>query len=389
MIAVDLAPLTELVQMAVQVRPSEPYVVNPLGARPEEIELAQRLLEHVPDCTSSSLTDSIALLVQELAGTYPKQLEVLKPGIVFASRPQKIVVKVFPLKGKEGHYRFVREISGQKALADLDLSSGKVVEILGAGKCLLNGETCFLLAMRLMPGEEIRKSLDAIFISDDREDALTNCQHILRRLGETLAEIHTAKAVTFTVSPELASFARRDIAAKIDKYYTRYVQNGGVFASELAALFEQKLAEPGTTLTVAAGHGDTHLMNFLYDPATGKIVVLDTTRAHLTLDPEGAPLGPVHIHDVTRTLYDIVKAVLYHEENYPLIETLTDAFNAGYLSKAPHLISPSDLDLGLSVMFLSHLAGPEQNDPPKSSEELLVKKRISSYYFSQIVNLKD
>lgn len=388
MVPIDLSPLTEMVEIAVQVRPTEPFALDPLEARQEEIEASEQLLALVPDYTAENLSGSIACFIEALCGSPPETLEELKTDKVYASRSQKVVVKVYAPKGEgRGLYQFVREISGQKALEDLELTSGSVVKILSAGKCTLYGQDHFLLALSLAPGKEVKQFINPIFTDSDKESAIAQCQKVLHRLGEVLAEMHLRKAVTFNTSPELAAYARREIALSIHKSLREYKKNGGILVEKIRRVFEEKLAQTQPDrLTVAQGHGDSHLNNFLYDPATDQITIIDTSRAHVWVDPQGAPLHPIHVRDVARTIDDIAKWVLHIAYDPVIIEGLTSSFKAGYFEKAPDLISPAELDLKVSYLFLERLKSAIlwENELSKASQQ--VKKRIYDYYLSSLLN---
>jgi|GEM_PF-5586805 len=377
--------LVEMVQIAIQTRPTEPFAVDPFAPRQVEIQASETVVGLIPDHTADTLQASINAFLTDLVGSKPTDLAVIKPDEVFISRSQKVVVKVFSEKKL---YKSLREISGQHALEELDLKKVALEKILGAGKCILDGKTYVLLALSQVPGQEIKGAVDAIFTMQDQTKAIARAQHILQRLGETFAQMHTRKAVTFKTAPQYAAYARQGTLLKIEKYLQDYQKNGGQEHAALQQLFQEKIAQnQSTTLTVAAGHGDTHLMNFLFDETTDEIGIVDTTRAHLWVDPEGAPLYPIHIQDVARTIDDIAKWVLHHTFDPALIETLTDSFKAGYISIAPNLIPPSEQDLGISVAFLSRLrTAPlwdQKNDPVEKS----AGKRIYAYYLSKLLHI--
>ena len=388
MIPLAAAPLTEIVQIAVQARPTEPFSLNPLEPRSEDFAAVRQLLEVIPEYSGPDLQRSIAAFIKELCGEESTELESLKNDTVFTSRSQKVVVKVFiPKNGEDDLYKFVWELSGHKMFEELELQKGKLVTILGVGKCTLEGKHLFLLAMQLAPGIEIKKYIDAIFIKENRHNALTHCQHVLHQLGEVFAEVHNRKKVNFRTSQELVAYANKGTLERVRSYFEKYRQNGGEHVVELQSLFAQKLAEAySTILTVAAGHGDSHLKNFLHDPVTNQITIIDTSRAHNWTDPQGAPLYPTHLQDVARTIDDIAKWVLHHADDRAVIADLTSSFKAGYFNNCS-LISPAELDLAVSLCFLSRLksavAWPQDPDPASQP----IKKRIHDYYLAYLLNL--
>lgn len=378
------APLTEMVQIAIQARPTEPFALDPFAPRTVEVQASETLLELTPDYSAHDLQSSISAFLNALNGSSPADLVVIKQDEVLISRSQKVVVKVFTEKKL---YESVREMSGQHALEELDLQKVALEKILGAGKCTLDGKTYVLLALSQVPGQEIKGAIDAIFTTRDQPQAIARAQHILQRLGETLAQMHTRKAVTFKTAPQYAAAARAGTLLKIQKYLQDYQKNGGQAHATLCQLFQEKIAQnQSTTLTVAAGHGDTHLMNFLFNEANDEIGIIDTTRAHLWVDPEGAPLYPIHIQDVARTIDDIAKWVLHHAFDPALIETLTDSFKTGYTSLAPTLIPPAEQEFGVEVVFLSRLRTAPLWDQKSDPTEKIAGKRIYAYYLTKLLN---
>lgn len=353
-----------------------------------EIESGREICARVNDYSKdNSLEASIREFLKSFTSTTsdlfcvnPKRINKCESVFLTA----EFAIKVFP-NIEKNFDRITREISGHDVMRKLNLEEGGVVQFLTLGKCTINGNSNVLLAMTRAPGETVRKSLDAIFVSSDQPAATAKCKKILYELGKFLGELHSKKAIKKQGSPEVLEITFDRMKRKIDNYMHEYMDLGGKDIDVISHVFKNILNQYDTdSFYFAISHEDAHLDNFLYDEDSG-LTVIDTPRMHYATDQEGNPIFASYAHDIARAEDDIAKWVLHHEYNEELIQELTAALRAGYVTNAKHLIIPSQFSLDKAATMLSRLNSMLRR-LDKATE---VQKRIYDYYRNFFMNYSE
>ena len=378
-----------LLLMAINSRPTDPVeaLTSISKARGIEMEACRVLWEHMLDYTfGGSLEGSIQNFLGSLLKGPCGPLECVDPKrmhlteSVFIAKDSDLVVKVFP---QSDEHKIVRELSGMAALRNLQLHEGQVVEFLAMGSCTVDNQKSLLLAMKRIPGKEIKNYVDDLLASSNREASLSKCRRIFVQLGRVLAEMHSKRMIQVSQQPN-PTF--EDLKSKIETHLQKYRRLGGSDPERLKAFFENLIHQyDAETFFLCVFHGDAHLQNFIYDEFKDKITILDTARCHLSLDPQDRPLTAGYIHDVARLEDDIAKWILHKEYNEELIQELIMAVHEGYGQIAKDLLVPSQVALDRAYTLLtrwnSTLNWRNEENPETREQKQRIEERYRGFFF--------
>lgn len=354
----------------------------------EENRLAHEINLHAVDyTTSNSHESSIKSFIERNFGVTSNNLYCVDPErittreFVFIDKENRVVIKVYP-QIPEHYFKIVHELSGYKAFLDLRLKSIDLVNFLSLGKYTLQGIDYIILGMSYSDGQEIRKYIDKIFDTQDpelRRKSIELTKEILQKLGGAVGDIHATGALSIAIPEGYIETVKLQYENDINITLNQYEERGGQYRAELETYFEKLLASYNFQTTIfSLYHGDAHLGNFLYDTDSDRITVIDSVKAHLTVDPTGLPISDKFVHDSIKIDESIAKQILSHEYNESLIHELIGAFHQGYDEKAASLLNPITFELDKSLQMLKRLASAlmQEQDPVKQE----YRQRSFEYY---------
>ena len=362
----------EIVETARNARAANPLTALDAKKNPAaEVQAAEKLWGEAQDVTSGGdLTTTLRNFLElkcQVFNAAPVCVTRPKTGVrrsVFSDETSQIVVKVIP---RTMPLEIIREISGQAALAPLNVG---IVDYLALGKCTIDGTDFFLLAMRKAPGVVIRHYVDAIFTASDRVAATEKCKNLLFRIGQTLAKLHSQKAVSANPDPTYIQALMKSRKEEIASNLEPFKKANHPDLPRLESLFENLLKSYETSyLYFAQFHGDAHLENFLYDKDSDALTPIDIGRSHNSVDPLNNPISPNYLHDLSQFETDISKRVLQNEVNEELVKELQSALITGYNAQQNPLFIPSHYLLDRAATLLSRWRGTlgweKEKDPVK------------------------
>ena len=331
----------------------------------EEEELAREIALHASDYTAGETHESsIKNFVESNFGMSPRNLYCVAPNrigkreFVFIDKEIGIVVKIFPQIPKH-YFKIIHELSGHVAFEELNIPQMNMANFLALGKYSLNGTEYLLLGMSFAQGKEIKEYFNEIYSSKDltaKQEAIDQVKRILRKLGQVIGEIHVSAAVKVTPSIEHKHAVMDFYIQAISKAIDKYKNNEGEHSDELIDYFNQVIAQYDLKdVYFSIFHGDAHLANFLFDKESDGITIIDSVKAHLSIDSKGSPISDNHVHDCVKIEEAIAKQIVSYESNDLLIQELVEAFHQGYDEKAAAIINPSSLLLDKSYHSLRKL----------------------------------
>lgn len=377
------------IQKAIQTRRlSEMDRLSKERGSPEEEELAHEIATYAADYTADETHESsIKNFIEKNFESVSNSLYCVAPEriktreFVFIDRETGIVIKVFPQIPKH-YFKIVHELSGHEAFESLHVKSINLVKFLALGKYTLDGIDYILLGMSYANGEEICKYIEEIYEVEDpllRQKAIHSTKEILRKLGSSLGDIHLNKAIEIAPPEGYMEAVKTHYNDDVQKSLNKYQERGGEHSEELKVYFDRLLTQYNLQCVIfSIFHGDAHLANFLYDEESDRITVIDSVKAHLSVDPTGLPISANFVHDSIKIDESIVKQILSHEANDGLIQELIDAFHQGYDEKAGSLINPLSLNLDRSLQMLKRLASSLKQEEDLSNQEY--RQRACAYY---------
>lgn len=382
------------IQKAVQTRRiSEIDRLNKERGSPEEDDLAHQIATFTTDYTEGETHESsIKNFIEENFGFVSNNLYCVAPErietreFVFIDKENGVVVKVFPQIPKH-YFKIIHELSGYQAFESLHLETIDLVKFFTLGKYQLNGIEYLLLAMSYAEGQEIRQYIEDIYKAQSsvaREEAVYSAKEILRKLGSAVGQLHFMGSIEMLLPDGYMEAVTSHQSAEIQKSLNEYQERGGVHSEELKSYFDQLLAQYSfQDVFFSIFHGDAHLGNFLYDKESDRITVIDSVKAHLTVDPNGLPISDNFVHDIVKIEEAIAKQILSHESNEELIQGLIDAFHQGYDEKAVSIINSSNYTLDKSCQMLKRLASSLKQEEDPSKQEY--RQRSFAYYEKTLI----
>lgn len=382
-------------------RPSSPIDAANRNARNEysfaaiqpEIIASEKLWSLVPDYSfAKNLDDSIKYFLKRSLNVDVESLSCVDPALipiaesVFIARNEQLVVKVFMHKERFLH-KISREISGMEVMKSLKLKHGKLVDFLALGKCTIGESEYFLLAETLAPGSLVCKTIENIFNSENRESSIVCCKNALKLLGQALGEVHASKAIKVEATAEVLILTINSGKIKTRNSIEAFQQAGGQDCEQVKCFFDKILEEyDSSNVYYAVHHGDAHLGNFLYDEVSNSIYIIDTPRAHRTVDLNNKSISPDYVHDLAVVEEDIARWVLHHEQNEELIMDITKAFYEGYRLEAERLIIPSQIKLKLANDILRrwrlNLGWQTELDSTRRAQKQRLAERSRAYFIT-------
>lgn len=386
---IDQQQLEIATQKAIQTRRlSEIDRLSKERGSPEEEELACQIAALATDYTAGKThKSSIKNFIEKTFGSVSRNLYCVAPErietreFVFIDKENGVVVKVFPQIPKH-YFKIIHELSGYQAFESLYLDKIDLVKFFALGKYQLNGIEYLLLAMSYAEGQEIRKCIEDIYKVQDpiaRQEAIHSTKEILRKLGSAIGDLHFMGSIEISAPDGYMEAVKARRSNDIQKSLNEYQERGGVHSEELKAYFDQLLAQYSfQDIIFSIFHGDAHLANFLYDRDSDRITVIDSVKAHLSVDPNGLPISDNFVHDSVKIDESIVKQILSHEANEELIQELIEAFHKGYDEKAVSIINPSSYALDKAFQMLKRLVSSLKQEEDLSEQEY--RQRSFEYY---------
>lgn len=355
-----------------------------------EEELAREIALHAPDYTvDDSHQSNINYFIESNFGINPTNIYCVAPDriktreFVFVDEENGIVVKVFP-QIPQHYFKIIHELSGHEAFKELNIQQLNVVNFEALGKYTFDGSEYLLLGMSFAKGKEIREYLDEIYYAENPVEklaAIEQAKRILRKLGEVIGEVHLKAAVKVTVTDEHKNAVVNHYHQAIDQAIEKYKSEEGGNSEDLIKYFNQILAQYELeNVYFSIFHGDAHLANFLYDNGSDQLTIIDSVKAHLSIDPESCPISDNYVHDCVKIEEAIIKQILLHESNDLLIQELFEAFHHGYDERAAAIVNPSSLNLDRSYNFLNRLVSSLKWKNEKDQAEREYRLRTYDYY---------
>lgn len=365
--------------------------------RSSEIEkqLYNEIVDRAPDFTmGTSHIDSIAHFLQSQLGASPEQLQIVDENrvtrreFVILDKKNKLVVKVFPMiPGSE--FKLIHEISGNAAFRSLNLEQSKTVKFLAIGKYTYEQSPYIMLAMELAEGDTIKKSLVKNwnqYLEEQDEQALASSKDLLYKLGQSIGEVHLKGSKIAPLNYEYQFAVKEYYKKLIDDQLLQYEQNGGEHTFLFRELFTQLLERYGSsTQYFAPYHGDAHLENFLYDPLTNTITIIDSVRAHVSVDSENLPLSDKFYMDICRLESSLIKNLLKLTNHAFMIEQLSPSLIEGWRSVTEGIIDTSRYDLEHYYTALTKMAPAVKWEQIPNLEERAVAKARLEFYEQELL----
>lgn len=381
--------LTSSIQKAIRTRrSSEIDRLSKERGSSEENQLAHEMTSIVPDYSyqnkhEESIWDFIAFntgVAPTLFCVAPNRMKTRE--FVFFDRNNRLAIKVFP-QIPEHYFKIVHELSGHEAFKNLGLEKSKIVEFSMLGKYRVDGIDYLMLGMSLAEGVEARKIIEQIYLNQEQDklDSINQAKIMLRRLGEAIAEVHVKNAI----KTEPSDTHKEAVQNFYSSEYHKLMESQELSDKQkeiLAQKFQELVSQYGIgPVYFAAYHGDAHLGNFLYEPFSECISIIDSVKAHLTVDQNGQPLSEHFVNDVVKIEKAIAKEILYYEGNNELIAELIAAFREGYDENAVEIWNASHYDLDRFYTFLRKLiSASEKLKTEQDPKEKEILQRIHDYY---------
>ncbi|MGA8115830.1 MAG: DUF5995 family protein [Actinocatenispora sp.] len=248
------------------------------------------------------------------------------------------VVKVFP-KMEE----FAREVASIDRLHHEDFRDLAVPEVRGVGVARAGDATAGVLVSSVADGRPLDDHLLAIRDSHGaaRESALTDARDAFHATGRALAEMHSRPEGSG--GPVADWFADREGTARIGRMINRWASDpafqaqfgfdGRALLDRFSALGDQVRAAHGPSALV---HGDAHPGNFFFDPATGRVTIIDLEGMHASMDAAGRPVGDAALD--AGVFGRVLSAFGHNFDVGPAVPALRAAFEEGYRSAGGHPI---------------------------------------------------
>lgn len=389
--------LQSAVERSIQVRPAsaaEALQRRDGGLEPKQIEVeaAEGILGDLQDYSfNNDLEQSIRYFLESNFHQQVNSLHCVNPSRVplqesiFIDYEHQQVVKVFPLARRL--HQIPRTLSGMVALQQLDLEESVSIRPLAIGKCTVNEDRFCLVVMDLAPGKEIKKILDDV-MTESHPEAMRRALQAMTKLGLAIGEMHVKSARQAGENDSFDELFTAPLKRKIEGHLMAFREKNHPDVPFLEAFFEQKLKElDKERFSLAVLHGDTHLLNFLYDAESDIVSIIDNPLTHLSVDRQGHAIGACHIYDMARIEDDLVKVLLIHDECDVLAQELTAAFHNAYCSKVNDLFVQSHYDLCVALTRLRRwhfaLNWEEEKDSERREQLQRLYSYCRSYFFSE------
>jgi Ser/Thr protein kinase RdoA (MazF antagonist) len=221
----------------------------------------------------------------------------------------------------------MKDLWSQIAANRLQLKLFQVPKVLEVTKVKVLDREYYLFIQEYVPGQILWPLLDPLSRSAKDEQAFNHAAHVMELLGQSLREFHDKSTwKRDQLSPPLVDglhWATHKGIEVLKKY-----PELGVEPADLQKALEylhkkiEKKSFPWSYL-----HMDPHLGNFLYDPTTDKLAMIDMGEGSQLIDWQFRGMG-TPIYDFIRVQGHIRSQAFRIEEE--VIEGLVDAFNRGY-----------------------------------------------------------
>ncbi len=366
---------------------------------PEEEALAKEIAGNAPDYTCGDTHEaSIRFFIESHFGPASSSLycvaedRIGKREFVFIDKENEIVVKVFPQIPKH-YFKIIHELSGHQAFRELNLAQAGMAEFLRLGKYSLNGVDYLLLAMTFVKGEEIRKFFAPVYSAGgpaEKQEAIDDLKKIFYLLGTVMGEAHSRGKMKASPSADHTEAVMQSYTLAAGKLIDKYKEADRENSEMAERIWENFITISSQYDTgpvyFAPSHGDAHLGNFLYDKASEKITVIDSVRAHLSVDSEDLPISDSYSYDCVRIEDSIIKGILTYENDVDLIQELIGTFRQGYEISAGDIMNQSHFELN---RFLRTLKQYVSTFKWKTEDDLVKReslRRMHAYYEGMLCN---
>lgn len=157
-----------------------------------------------------------------------------------------------------------------------------------------------------------------------QSDQLGTLETALFAFGRGLAELHLKK-IRLTGNP--AKKYEKKINGWLEQCLVDYDKIGAPLPKKQCLELIDHLREQANKQPFHLGviHYDPHPDNFLYNPRTDKLTLLDTDKITYSVNIKGEPVGPIEF-DYANVTYDIKKSL----DVMDLPDSLIDAFDTPY-----------------------------------------------------------
>ncbi|MBO0868331.1 MAG: aminoglycoside phosphotransferase family protein, partial [Micromonosporaceae bacterium] len=306
------------------------------------------------------------------------------------------VVKVFPDAGE-----FARETAGLARLAEEQLDRLAVPVVRGLGVARAGDASAGVLVASVAIGHPLDDLMLAVrdAVPQAREAAVAELLRGFRDTGAAMAEMHTRPAGSG--GPVAEWFADRHATVRAaeavrewashEAFARRFGFDGSRVLDRFEQLHEAMRRNPGVAALV---HGDPHPGNFVHDPLTGRVTVLDLESMHASMDASGRPVGIAAL-DVG-IFEQVVSAFAHNFDVAPLLPRLRAEFLAGYQEAGGAPLTREALayyrasGLGLALHGTRRmLFGEAPLEPGVTRESLTLRAHQQLTEFRRVVELHD
>jgi|GEM_PF-2392738 hypothetical protein len=243
-----------------------------------------------------------------------------------------LVVKIFkdPYNA-ESFGGFVMEASAFDIASTFPNKELNCISIKSVGKCTIDTKDFAIMALSLAPGINLHDYIIQI-IPCPQESALrietfNKVQKSMYKFGKALAELHTTHIGSKnTLHPAFKKYILKSYRKMLKRLQK---DNPGINISRFKTCFNSLLDKVENQKVVRSfAYGDAHLGNFLYEPQTGTMTIIDLASLHLSADRNGNPISTAAL-DYSRipdTFSIYTRFGLTQNES----DTLMKAFRKGY-----------------------------------------------------------
>ena len=201
----------------------------------------------------------------------------------------KYIVKVFNLSAPRN--TFAKELAGLQLASTIDSKGYRFVSAQAVGKCRIGNSRYGLLAISPPVGISLKDLASELFASKknsvERAEALGNLRRAFEKLGASFAELHRTRTEKKRgIHPAILRYGRELLSAK------PLTSKGYGIDPMLLQKYFYSLANraEGAEIKRSFAHGDIILDNFIYDPKSDALTMVNLAFFSDSADQEGNPI---------------------------------------------------------------------------------------------------
>ena len=241
------------------------------------LKITEQQIEKIPEGPAGGFSGNLIFFINN---AYKKHILVIK---VFKD-PYNI----------ESFGGFIMEVSAFDIASKLPHKELNCISIKSVGKCVIDNKNFAITALSLASGINLHDYIIQIIPcpqeSAKRIDTFNKVQKSIYKLGKALAELHNAhispKAVLHPAFKKYILESYRKMLKRLQK------DNHGINVLRFKTCFNSLLDKVEKQKVVRSfAYGDAHLGNFLYEPKTDTMTIIDLASLHLSADRNGNPIS--------------------------------------------------------------------------------------------------